>query len=484
MSSVSTVIEKAPVAASAQVQFSSRRAYAHTFAATVAIRCLGVVSGVLAARLLGPEGRGELAVIMFLPVLLFSVGEIELPRSLACEVSKLPQVPRETVSTGFWLAVGLSTVQAVVLLQALPVVLPPDKQHLIPAAQWFALYPPATITMDSLMGIDLGRGRFGRFSTLLVLPGAVYLGAMLLAWATGMISPQVFAFGMLAGAVATALVRLVLDGDAILRARPDWAIAWRLLARGWSFYLPAMAGLALMRADMFLLVRLVPTEAIGLYAVALAIALGQIGAVNPFVQVGFAAVAAEPEPRRALEILARHFRLAQLALVGIGLLSMALTPWLIRVLFGEKFLGAVPTTYLLIGAMIFWGMAHVLEQGLRAAGHPRPGIVSNLLGLGLLIGLGIPACLQLGIAGLAGSLLAAQFLNLSILVGFCAFRLEMPAQSLWALEAGTLSKLGLSLRSVWQNFYNSSSMQCSCDAGGRTARIWRDRSNTKVHTQS
>ena len=179
-----------------------------------------------------------------------------------------------------------------------------------------------------------------------------------------------------------------MDWDAISGTLPDWTTAQRLLRRGLSFYLPTVASFALWRADMFILVRIAPTAAIGLYAVAQAIALGQIGAVSPFVQVGFSAVAGETEPRKALQTLARHFRLAQLAVVSIGLLAAAVTPWLIRLMFGAQFSGAVTTAYLLIGATVLWGMEQVLEQGLRAADHPRPGIVSNLLGLAVLVGLG------------------------------------------------------------------------------------------------
>src|ERR1039458_2754511 len=88
-------------------RFSVRRAYAQTFTASAAARCLGVVSGVLTARLLGPTGRGELAVIISLPMLLVPIGQVELPRSLAYEVSRVDEIPRAVIATSFWLAVGL-----------------------------------------------------------------------------------------------------------------------------------------------------------------------------------------------------------------------------------------------------------------------------------------------------------------------------------------------------------------------------------------
>jgi O-antigen/teichoic acid export membrane protein len=414
---------------------------------------MGVVSGVLAARLLGPAGRGELAVIIFLPMLLVPVGELELPRSLAYEVSRVEVIPRGVMATSFWTAAGLGLVQAALLAGLLRWYLPADKLHLLSDSRWFVVYLPATLITTTLLGSDQGRGRFGRFSALLALPGVFYVTGIVAAWASGHVSPGAFAAALLAATLIVTGVRAQMDWGALSPRLADWTTARRLLKRGLSFYLPTVASIALYRADMFILVRLASSEAIGLYAVAQAIALGQIGAINPFVQVGFSAVAGETDPEKALEKLGRHFRLAQLAVVGVGLVAVAATPWLVRVMFGARFIGAVTTAYLLIGATAMWGVEQVLEQGLRAAGHPRPGIVSNLAGLALLVGLGIPGYLRFGIAGLAASLLAAQILNLSILIGFCLAELKMPARRLWAFEASSFDELAALARPLIKRMF-------------------------------
>jgi O-antigen/teichoic acid export membrane protein len=426
----------APVA-----RFSSKRAYAQTFAATFAVRCFGVVSGVLAARLLGPAGRGELAVIIFLPLVLISVGELELPRSLAYEVSKQSEVPAQVIASGFWLAVALGSIQSIVLAAALPIYLPADKLHLLFASRWFMVYLPATYITFALTGIDQGRGRFDRFSFFMTLPTGLYLAAILIAWASGRISPTTFAVGVLMGALLTAAARTALDWNVLSRTMPDWTTTRRLLKRGFNYYLPAIASFLLSRCDMFLIVRMVPTEAIGLYAVAQAISMGQIGAVTPFVQVGFAAVAGSARPEQALKTLARHFRFAALAAVSAGLAASAATPWGIRVFFGAKFMGATTATFLLIAATALWGMAQVLDQGLRAASHSRPGIFSNLLGAIAVFALGVPACLRFGINGMAAALLVAQFVNLSVLISFCFIRLRMPARLFWAFDPASVRQM-------------------------------------------
>jgi O-antigen/teichoic acid export membrane protein len=419
-------------------RFSSRLAYAQTFVATVATRCLGVISGVLAARLLGPTGRGELAVVIFLPMLLVPLGEVELPRSLAYEVSHAREFPRAVIATGFWLALGLGVLQALVLAALLPIYLPADKLNLLSASRWFMVYLPATYITATLMGSDQGIGRFGRFSFLLALPGGLYTIAIVAAWAVGRNSPAAFAFGLLIATLATTAARIAMDRRSLSFALLDWDVARRLLTRGIGYYLPAIAGFVLYRADMFILVRIAPSEAIGLYAVAQAISTGQIGAVIPFVHVSFTAVAQERNRKAAFAALTHHFRLAQLAIVGAALVTAALTPWGVRALFGSGFTGAATAAYFLIGATVFWGMSQVLEQGLRAAGHPRPGIISNLAGLAVLFALGIPECRRNGISGLAAAVLAAQVLNLTILVGFCVVRLKISLRSFWALDGHAL----------------------------------------------
>ena len=420
-------------------RFSNRRAYAQTLIATVFTRGIGVITGILAARLLGPIGRGELAVIVFLPTVLALIGEIELPRSIAVEASN-GSLPAKLIPTSVWLALILGVIQAVILIGVLPLYLPSDKLYLLPASRWFMLYLPATYVTAALMGGDQGQGRFGRFSFLMVLPGAIY-AIFILGFGLAARTPNVFALCLLSSAMLTAIVRVAMDGRCNPLGLPDPALARKLLVRGANFYLPAIAGFLLSRADLFILVRIVPTREVGLYAVAQAIALGQMGAVLPFVHVGFAAVARERESPSALAVLAQHFRLAQIAAIGMGVLAAALTPWAIRALFGAEFRGARIATYFLIGATSFWGASQMLEQGLRAAGHPRIGIVSNLAGLAVLIVVGIPACVSHGINGIAAAALVAQALNIFILIGFCIARLRVPARWFWAFSPQSLREL-------------------------------------------
>jgi O-antigen/teichoic acid export membrane protein len=86
-------------------------------------------------------------------------------------------------------------------------------------------------------------------------------------------------------------------------------------------------------------------------------------------------------------------------------------------------------------------MGETLEQGLRAASHPRLGIISNLLGLAILLGLGVPAYQSFGIAGVAAAVCMGQAASLAALIGFCVFALNMKLELFWAFDASTFHEL-------------------------------------------
>ena len=432
-------------------RFSNRRAYAQTFAATVAIRCLGALSGVLAARILRPAGRGELAVIVFAPIMLLSLGEFEFSRSVIVESGKEAVDVARLTSTAFWVSLAMGCMEMLLLAVALALFLPADKMHLLGAARWFALYLPASYVAASLLAVDQGRGRFGRFSIYQALPGMVYVALIVaLLWPSRSATPGSFALAMLVGMLVAVVLRSASDGASIFGVRPSAALASQLFRRGITFYIPSIAALLLLRADMFLLVRLAPAASIGSYAVAQAIAMGQVGVINPFIQVGFAAVAQQPDERSALATLAHHFKLAQLAAFGMGAVAALLTPWAIRVFFGAEFSPAIVATYFLIAAAAFWGVGETLEQGLRAAGHPRLGMIASLFGLALLLLAAVPAYHHYGISGLAAAVCIAQGMSLLALIALCVSLLHMRIGSFWAFDLETFRRLYAAFASLFR----------------------------------
>src|SRR6202041_2542567 len=124
-------------------------------------------------------------VIIFLPMLLEPLGLLELPRSVAYEVSRVDEVSGAVITTSFWLAVGLGAIPALLRGAVLPLYLLPGKLHLLSASPWFMIYLPMVYVTHTLMGSDQGSGKFGHFSLLLALPGLFYVAALAIASASG-----------------------------------------------------------------------------------------------------------------------------------------------------------------------------------------------------------------------------------------------------------------------------------------------------------
>lgn len=86
-------------------------------------------------------------------------------------------------------------------------------------------------------------------------------------------------------------------------------------------------------------------------------------------------------------------------------------------------------------------MGETLEQGLRAAGHPRLGMIASLFGLALLLAMAVPAFHRYGIGGLAGTVCVAQGMSLIALIALCVSRLHMSIGSFWAFDRDTFRRL-------------------------------------------
>src|SRR6185503_3716835 len=81
------------------------RPFVSTAAGSGALAVAGLWSGMLAARLLGVEGRGELAAAQAWPLFLANLGGSGLPETVAYFVARHPSRARATLATGLALAV-------------------------------------------------------------------------------------------------------------------------------------------------------------------------------------------------------------------------------------------------------------------------------------------------------------------------------------------------------------------------------------------
>ena len=138
-----------------------------------------MVSGIVAARLLGPADRGHLAFLVLVPVILAKLGGLGLPLAVAYECARSPAVARPLsgrIARRF-------AVQAAVLLVIHGLLLwvllhDEDREVVVSGIVTLALVP-ASLAHEYAIAFLQGLRRFGPFNVLRMLPVVLYTAAVL-----------------------------------------------------------------------------------------------------------------------------------------------------------------------------------------------------------------------------------------------------------------------------------------------------------------
>ena len=296
-------------------------AFLQTMATQVLVTAVNVATGVLVARLLGPEGRGIVAAITLWPMLLASLAISGLPYALVYHLKHAPREAERVVGAGLLLGAGLASLAAVGGVIAIPFAMsrsyPPSAVLL---AQMGALLT-VTYLLSMLLkrtlgalGLQSAANRYGLADPL------CYLALLLAAAAVAPLTP------------ATAVACLFAAGPATLammlrhlhqRRRPSLAgcRAWMGKLSAYTLRAASASLLATLASylDRMILVALITPGELGLYAVAYALSR-LVEVVQAAVSsVGFAAMAGRD--RAGIKVL--HDQVFRFVLLAVGVIVVA-----------------------------------------------------------------------------------------------------------------------------------------------------------------
>lgn len=342
------------------------------------VALVGILTGPLLARALGPSGRGDLAAVM-------------APLSLIPTLASLGlgSYAIRAAARGRPTGILLGSLMPAILLVSLTIV---AASPLI--AEFFAggrdrvellltigiMLTPIGMVSALLVDIAIGQERWRQVVLNRVIPPALMLAGV----------PVLFALDRLTVTTASALsfsavLLTILPQLPVLRE--GWPPRFQLgvLREGLVFGLKSwLGGLTLLmnaRLDQLLMIRLVPARELGLYVIALTLAQFFVNAV-----VGAVTVAASARQSRGEEELTR--RLARMSIAGalaaavvVGLIS----PLVLRILFGSEFMGALPMTLILLVANIPGAGQLVLSSALSSHGRPGTSTWGQVIALGLTV---------------------------------------------------------------------------------------------------
>jgi O-antigen/teichoic acid export membrane protein len=411
------------------------RANFGTLSTSLAIQACGAVTGILTARLLGPVARGELATVILWPTILSNLGLMGCNWVLAREVAKDPARERDWVASG--VAVGLATALLYFLSGYFLItwLLPSDKSYLLPVAKLCLLLIPLDILNQILLSVEQGRMRWRRYNLLRLSFFVSYLLLIGLIGVTRKAQVRWFVLAFLASLTLSVLLRLWIQRETLSAGKLRLGECRHLLRAGVPYFGATASNLISLQLDTVLVVSLLSTEAAGIYAVAATFASAQSSLGEALGITSFALVSNEKNSGSRERIITETFRQSALVSSGAGLALSCLIPFLVKPLFGFQFARAIWPAVVLALAASLTASTNILNQGLRGAGRPHAGLVSQLLGAGVL---GLAAMFLLrpfGLMGMAWAVLLSACTQVLVLVAAAANWLRISPLSFWPYGA-------------------------------------------------
>jgi O-antigen/teichoic acid export membrane protein len=427
----------------------SSQAIWQTFLTNLTIQVCNVITGVLTARILLPDGRGELTAIILWPTILGGLGILGTNWALTREAAAHPEKEADLARA----AVVLGVVQAALFMVLgyflVPHLLPADKQHLINLAHMYLIFLPLNFVCLNLLALDHGGLRWKRYNLLRLSVVLPYLLCILGFWLAQVTQVAWFIMALLLSNLITVAFCLYVQRAQIRQGLVRLVEALHILKRGVPFFLAAASGIAALQVDKALGVSLLSSEAVGCYAAAFTFASAH-GALGGALGVtSFAALANEPDPCAQGRYLARVFRQASLLYVGAGSAVALLAPLGIVPLFGRDFAPAVVPAAILSLATSCNALGQVLNEGLRGRGSTAPGIAGQLLGGGMVALAAWVWVPSYGLKGLAWAAVCGSLVQLLVLLAAVLVLLPLKPVDLWGLRREEVKLLLGRLLALW-----------------------------------
>jgi O-antigen/teichoic acid export membrane protein len=380
------------------------RATRQTLFANVVMAAISVATGALAAHLLGPPGRGELAAIQLLPSVFAVLAMVGMHEALAFSCAKERGRANVYLPTAIALAVAASLLFVAIGYVALPSFLRSSSSDVIEHSRRYLILVPLYALVMLPSHALRGTSQFGWWNILRVAPSIAWLAVLLLAMAARTTTAGALADGNLVATAALGiLVFVVLRRSVRGPYRFEHAAARSLLRYG----LPA-AGAALpqmlnLRLDQLIMAGALSPRVLGLYVVAVSWSSAVYPVLFAIGMVLLPRVAGTGEEAARHQVLARAVRVGAWAAIGTVCVVALITPIAFRVLFPSSFAEAIPAAVVLVAAAGLYGFNFILAEGVRGLGQPKVTLYSELVGLAV-TGLALAAFLNwLGIMGAAVS---------------------------------------------------------------------------------
>ncbi len=409
---------------------SSMGAVIQTVAVKILIIAVNVLTGIITARALRPQGRGELAAMIIWPMFLAGLLSLGVPSALTFQLRRNPEQQSQLMGAALLLAILSGAVAALLGWIFMRAWIPQYPPRVILFARLFLLSAPVVTLLGVGRAALESRGDFTASNRIQIWSPASTLLCLLVLLAFHAMTP----FSASLAYVPVGIAPLVWMGFRLWRVfRPSlqafWQSARQLFSYGIRSYGIDLCGTMALYVDQALVVRLLAPDLMGTYVVALSLSR----MLNLFQASVVMVLFPRAVSRLPVEVAAMTSRAMRLSTImcAFGATGIALLgPAALSLLYGREFRGAGAVLRILVLEVVLGGAAQVLSQAFMALG--RPGVITALqvTGLALTVPLMLVLVPRFGIVGAGAALLGSTVARLAFVIASFPLFLKMQVPDL------------------------------------------------------
>ncbi len=357
----------------------------------------------MAARLLGPTGRGELAAIQTWAGFLAVIATLGLPEAVVLFCSREPSRGGQYISSA--IIAGLVGCVPMLLLSyaALPYLLSAQVPEVIYAARWYLAIAIVYVALGVPYGALRSLQDLTRWNAIRLIPGILWIAVLCFAVQIHRTTPDFLALmnlvvvGSIALPITFWVARLSIKGSYL----PDRHSILPMLRFGIPSVASGVPQTLNLRFDQMLIAGLLPARLLGLYVVAVAWSLMLLPLSQGVAAVLFPHIASFSSKEDQYRAFVRAIRLAIPFACVLAIAVELVTPRVLPLIFGIPYAESIPCALILVAATVILGLNQMLEEGFRGLNKPMFILWSELAGLIVTVTTLLVLLKRIGIVGAA-----------------------------------------------------------------------------------
>lgn len=382
-----------------------------------------LVTGVIAARVLGVQDRGHLALFFIVATATTQIGSLGIPLAATYELALGQASQGAVVKTAARVAFRQALAASLVHFSLVVTITWHMANDIKLAGLISVANSPAILTQQYGLAVLQGLRAFRAFNFVRLIPAVAYAALAALAWGAGsgslVVLTLAWTISTVLASVLTVIVALAIARTASVQTSADdaadAALSRRMRRFGIRSVLASASPVETLRIDQAAVGLLLSPAALGLYVTGVAFTNLPRFLAQSLGIVAFPNVAAQSTQAGARRQLWR-FTAAVVVICGVVVAGLALAmPVVLPALFGREFAAAVPLARVLLLAALLISIRRVLTDGARGIGQPGSGTIAEIVSWVALLAL-LPLAVPSGVQSVAWTMVASAALSCIVML--------------------------------------------------------------------